>query len=335
MKSAWTKALSVLFISVLVSCGNKGNKANDDKIFSSTPELKTITGKIDDDPKNAALYYNRGQLLHRLDHDSLALNDFKKASSLDSTKSEYFSAVGDLLFDHKDISGSVQWLQKSLKINPDDKKAQLKLAKMFVYMKEYTSAFNAINVVLRQEVYNPEGYFLKGLIYKDMKDTGKAISSFLTAVQVAPEYKDAIVQLGLLYSAKGDPIALKYLSNAWKLDTTDAFSLYARGVYYQHQKEYELAKDEYRNTIYHDRQYVDAYFNMGYVLMEQDSLEKAMRQYNILSQIDQTDPEVYYNRAVCFEKMGKKNEAIADYKQALVFNEKYTQAKDALARLAK
>src|SRR5262249_9341181 len=158
-------------------------------------------------------------------------------------------------------------------------------------------------------------------------------SSFQTAVQVAPEYKDAVVQLGLLFSAKGDPIALKYFQNAWKLDTTDVFPIFARGVFYQDRNEPELAKDEYRQAIEHDHQYVDAYFNMGYVLMNQDSIDKAMRQYNILAQIDQADAEVYYNRAYCYEKMGKKQEAIADYKQALVFNDKYEEAKIALNRL--
>lgn len=325
----------LVLIGITVFCSCKGNKgsANNSPALIATPELKNITEKINDNPKDAALYFQRGTILHRLQEDTLALNDFKQATKLDSTKAEYFSAVGDLMFEHKDVTGSVKWLQKALDLNPGDKKAQLKVAKMFVYIKEYSSAFKAINTVLRQDVYNPEAYFLKGMIYKDLKDTAKAISSFQTAVQVAPDYKEAVLQLGSIYSSRGNPIALTYFQNAWKLDTTDAFPLFARGVYYQHRNELELAKEEYRNVIMRDRQYIDAYFNIAYVYMQQDSLDKAMRQYDILVQIDQSDPEAYYNRGVCFEKMGKKQEAINDYKQALVFDDKYQPAHDALVRI--
>src|SRR5690606_19393220 len=105
---------------------------------------------------------------------------FQQAASLDSTKAEYFSAVGDLMFEHKDISGSLPWIEKAVSLNPKDPQARLKIAKLFVFIKEYPKAFSEINTVLRQNAMNPEGYFLKGIIYKDLKDTSKAISSFQT-----------------------------------------------------------------------------------------------------------------------------------------------------------
>ncbi|MBS1771359.1 MAG: tetratricopeptide repeat protein [Bacteroidetes bacterium] len=336
MKHTVYKYCVLIFIGLFAaSCGGDKPKGNDNALLRSTPALKEITEKIENSPKEASLYFQRGNLLHQLEEDSLAYNDFVQASTLDSNRAEYFSAVGDLLFEHKDISGSVKWLEKAMKLNPNDKKAQLKLAKMFVYIKEYTSAFRAINDVLRQDAYNPEAYFLKGMIYKDMKDTAKSISSFETAVSADPNYVDAVVQLGQLYSMKKDPIALKYYDKAWHIDTTDVFPLYAKGVFYQHQNDYAAAKMAYHEALLHDRNYVDAYFNVADMLMQQDSTDKAMRQYNILAQIDQADPDVYYYRAKCFEKLGKKEDAINDYQQALVFDEKYIPAKEALQRLQK
>lgn len=325
--------ICALAIGFAACSDNKNGKASKDPVFGANPKLQEVTGKISNDPDNAALYYERGVLLHKIEQDSLALNDFKKAVSLDSSKAEYFSAIGELMFEHKDISGSTVWFEKALKLNPKDVKAQLKLAKLFVYIKQYTTAFTHINTVLRQDVYNPEAYFLKGMIYKDLKDTAKAISSFQTAIQVAPDYKDAMVQLGQAYALKGDAIALTYYNNAFKLDTTDVYPLFARGVFYQDKKEYELAKAEYRNALLHNRNYLDAYLNTGYILMQQDSLDKALRQYDIITKLDQTNAEGYYNRGLCYELMGKKQEAIADYKQALVFAEEYILPKEGLKRL--
>lgn len=318
---------------VLTACGNDNSTENVSDPVLNEPAVKKITEEIKSDPDNARLYFERGIMLDGMDADTLALADYKKAISLDSTRSEYYSAIGDMFFEHKDIEGSTKWLEKALALNPKDKRAHLKLAKMFLYIEEYNKAFAEINTVLRQDVYNAEGYYLKGMVYKNLKDTAMAISSFHTAIQSDPEYREAIIQLGIMYGMKGDPIALQFYDRAFKMDTLNVFPLYARGVFFQDKGSYEQAKDEYRNTIMHDRYYANAYYNMGYIYLQQDSLEKALRQYDILTNINLQDPEAYFNRGLCYENMGRKAEAIADYKQALVFDENYKDALEGLKRL--
>lgn len=329
--------LAILGFILLFSCKNSGSKqgtdATDNNPVYQHPAVKDLTEKIANDPKNAHLYYQRGIALHHLEQDTFAIKDFQKAAKLDSTKGEYFSAVGDLMFEHKDISGSRSWLQKAIQLNPQDPRAHLKFAKLLLFMKEYPGAFDQINTVLRTDVYNPEAYFLKGRIYQDLKDTSKAISSYQTAIQVAPDYKDAMIQLGTIFAIRKNPDALKYFDNAFKLDTSDVFPLYAKAVYYQDMNDFASAKEWYKECIVRDHQYADAYFNTGYILMQQDSFEKAWRQFDLVAKITPNDPAAYYNRGVCSEKMGKKQEAINDYKQALVFDKNYKDAIDALKKL--
>ena len=337
MRSLWMKYIPILFgIILLAGCNNNNGKApagDIDPVFQSDPNLKNITEEIKQSPKDATLYFKRGSMLHKRQLDSLAIKDYKTASSLDTNRAEYYSAVGDLLFENKDITGSVEWIQKAIARNPTDRKAHLKIAKLFLYLKDYPKAFAEINIVLRQDVYNPEAYFLKGMIYKDAKDTAKAISNFQTAVQVSPDYKDAIVQLGLLYSAKKDPIALKYLENAYKMDTTDVFPMFAIGVYYQDNKDNARAKEQYKKCILRDRHFADAYFNMGYILMQEDSVEKSYRQYDIVTKIDPRNPTAYFNRGLCSEMLDSMKKAVADYKMALSLDPTYNSPKEALKRL--
>ncbi len=331
--------LSLLGLGILmflISCGpqNESNTQDVPEIFLH-PNLKELTEQIRKNPENAKLYFQRGQTLKRLREDSLALDDFKIAASLDSTKAEYFSAIGDLMFEHKDISGSVPWLQKAIDLNPNDARAQLKLAKMLIFIKEYPKAFTTINNVLKNDVYNPEGYFLKGMIYKDIKDTSKAISSFQTALNVMPDYKDAAIQLGQIYAAQGDPIAIQYYNNAFRMDTTDVFPIYAQGVFYHQQNNPEMAKNQYKECIRRDHQYADAYYNIGFLYLDQDSVENAWRHFDLLTRISPADPEAYYNRGICYQMMGKTQEAIDDFEQALVFDKDYAEAKEALKAIKK
>ena len=337
MKNSWICFLfAITGFFFIASCknGNKGAMdTGNDPVFQQDPVLKAVTAEINKTPTNAKLFVERGDQLHKLKMDSLAINDYKRAISIDSTNATYYSVIGDILFEHKDVSGSVEWFEKALQKDPTDKKARLKIAKMLMYVGKDDESITQINIVLRKDAYNPEAYFLKGMCFKDKKDTAKAISSFLTAVQVAPEYRDAIIQLGMLYSHKKDSIALRYLDNAFKIDSTDVFPIFARGVFYQESKDFARAKEEYKKCIIKNRHYFDAYFNMGYILMQQDSVPKALRQYDMVTKIDPRNPTAYYDRGVCKEAMDSMKEAVEDYRHALILDPNYNSPKDALKRL--
>lgn len=329
-----SRFFTLLLSAVLLYSCNNGEQKTGEFPIKDNPFINEVNAKIAENPNNADLYFERGMLLQRIEEDSLALNDYKKAVSLDTTKAQYYSAIGDLLFEHKDISGSVTWLQKAIKLNPNDPKAQLKIAKMFIFLNDFNKAFNAINTVLKQDVYNPEAYFLKGIVYKNIKDTAKAISSFQTALNAAPEYREAMMQLGLLYAAGRNPLALQYYNNAFKLDTTDVSPIYNSGLYYLGLNDIESAKKEYTKAIMRDHNYANAFFGMGFALMHQDSLEKARRQFDIVVGIEPTNAEAYHNRGLCSEMLGRKAEALEDYEQALIFDPEYVPAKEAKKRVS-
>lgn len=323
---------------LLLACkaNQSANQQKTNPVFLQTPELKKITDKIHDNPENARLYYDRGLLLHQQNEDSLALMDFNNAVKFDSTKAEYYSAIGDLLFDHKDLSGSVKWIRKAIELNPNDPKAHLKIAKMFIYMQNYPTAFKEINLVLKADAMSPEAYYLKGMIYKELKDSSnKALSSFLTAVQIKPDYKDALLQIGLLYDKRNDSVALKYYQNAFAADSTDVSSLYAKGMFYQTRNQMEAAKAAYFSCLKYDKNFSNAYFNLGYILMQQDSFESAIAQYDAAIKTDPVNAGAYYNRGVCKELLNQLPAAAKDYQQALLFKKDYQEAKDGLQRVSK
>lgn len=329
--------LSLLAVGVffLASCG--GNKTSEFADLTNpayqAPDVKAITVRIAKDTGNAQLYYDRGNALHRLQMDSLALKDFIKATTLNKTRAEYYSAVGDLMFENGDVTGSVDWLKTAVKLDPEDPKAHLKIAKMFLFNKDYKEAFQELNTVLRKDVYNPEAYFLKGMVYKDQKDTARAVSSFQTAIQVSPDFRDAYLQLAAISAARNDSTALRYYENAFRVDSSDVFPLYARGKYLQDRKLFDRAKEEYKNLLAHNRNYSDAHFAIGYILLQQDSTEKAIPHFTDAINTNPNDPNAYYNRGLCQEIGGNTDAARADYRQALAIAPDFPKPKEGLQRL--
>lgn len=304
-----------------------------DPILEQDPKLHPLTEEIKKTPGDAVLYYQRGRTLQKMRLDSLALKDYKTAVKLDTDRAEYYSAIGDLLFETKDLTGALTWIQKAINKKPDDRKAHLKIAKLFLYLQDYPRAFEEINIVLRKNVYDPEAYFLKGMIYKDVKDSAKAISNFLTAVQVQPDYRDAVIQLGIMYGAKGDTIAMRYLDNAYTMDTMDVFPIFAKGTLFQQMGNISRAKAEYRKAILKNRHFTQALFNMGYLLMQEDSAEKAWRQYDMVIKTEPGYPAAYYNRGVCAEMMDSVAKAIDDYRTAYRLDTSFEKPRAALKRL--
>ena len=321
---------------IVSSCKNSSSNHPDlsNPAYTSSPDIKRLTEQIADDTTSANLYYQRGNLLLKEEKDSLALEDFLHAVSLDSSKAEYHSAIGDLLFENRDISASARFLKKAIELNPKDPRAHLKLAKMMLFTKDYKTAINEVNTVLRQDVYNPEAYFLKGMVYKDAHDTDDAISAFQTAVQVSPDYRDAYLQLGIMAAAQNDSSALRYWENAYRIDSSDVFPLYARGKFLQDRDQPERAKEEYRRAIRRNKQYGDAYFALGYIFMQQDSLEKARQHFDLATKAEPQNPDAWYNRGLTAEMMGDAKSAAADYQQTLAIAPGYANAEDGLRRVS-
>lgn len=312
------KIVFVFIIIFTTSCQFFQNEKSATQLTESG-ELNTINDKIDKDEKNPNLYFERGKIYRKLKQDSLALIDFKRCTQLDSTKAIYYSAVGEVLFDHKDISGSVPWFEKAIALNPNDEKAHLKMAKLFIYISEYTKAFIEINTVLKTNVYNAEAYFLKGICYTMMSDTSKAISSLQTAVQTDPLYAEAHLQLGVLYEAQKNPLALKYYENAFKADSTNMEYMYAQAMYWQNKNEYEAAKKILKKIVTKDMSYPKSYYNLGWIYLQQDSTEKAIRQFDIAIENKPDYADAYFNRGLCYEILSNFDKAMEDYEYAITF----------------
>lgn len=324
------------FLFLLAACRSYNPENHPDlKIREyNLPQTKDLTARIVRDTARADLYFQRGNALRRLHLDSLAAADYIHAVRLDTNKAEYLSAIGDLLFDARDLDGSREWLKKALLKNPKDPRARLNLAKGDLVNKDYKSAFEQINTVLRANPYEADAYFLKGMVYKDLKDTARAISSFQTTLQVQPDYKEAHMQLGTVARDRGDSTALQYFRNAYLADTSDLFPIYTRGQYFGDKAQWERAKEEYRFAIAHAPEYADAHFAMGYALLQQDSVEKALPYFRKAAQLDPKNPNAAFNAGICEEYLGNTAAARAQYEAALKANPNYTTAREALARVA-
>ncbi len=321
------------FLLFLFSCGEKKNQENTPREKTETP-ADLLSEKIENDPNNSALYFQRSKLNLTMKKTALAEADIRKAISIDSLKSEYHMLLADICYTGFRIPDAEGAFKKAASLDASNIEAFLKLAELYLYMKKYEESVSNANEALRIDKHRGKAYFIKGFVYKETKDTLRAISNFQTCVEQEPNYYDAIIQLGNLYSTHNDPIALQYYNSALKLQPHSVEALYNRGLYYQNTGAAEKAVTDYNQLLKLNPRYGFAWFNLGYIAMKfEKDYQKAIPLFTNALNYENYYVEAYYNRGICYEKVGDKQKAKADYLEALSIFPTYDLAKKALKGL--
>jgi Tfp pilus assembly protein PilF len=210
----------------------------------------------------------------------------------------------------------------------------VKLSKVYFYKKDYKNSLNELSRVQELDNNNYESYFIMGMNFKEMGDTGRALSSFQKAVQVRPDFYDAYMQLGLVSSNNSGSQAPKYFDNAIRLDSLSREAYYGKAKFYQDHEEFEKAKATYLQLITVAAQYENAYFNLGFIYIKQDSIDKAYRMFDYALKVKPTYAEAYYYRGLCSMEKGNGAQAEADFRQAISLKPGYEAAEKELNALS-
>ncbi|MHA2657337.1 MAG: tetratricopeptide repeat protein [bacterium JZ-2024 1] len=107
---------------------------------------------------------------------------------------------------------------------------------------------------------------------------------------------------------------------------TSAEGLYARGLPFLFEENYEKALDYFQKTVEKKPDYADAYFQIGYCLDELGRYPEAVKAYKQAIRIKRDYAEAHYNLGVVYDKLGRYLEAVKAYKQAIRIKPDFAEA---------
>ena len=142
------------------------------------------------------------------------------------------------------------------------------------------------------------------MVLKEQNAEDKALGAFQKAVDFDSDNKDAFIELGKIYTNKGNPVALKYFDNALQLDSLDFNARMAKAFYLQTKNQIKEAISEYKKILAIDPRYENALFNIGLLYLDSDSLDLAAKHFNIVVNEAPTFYKAYYYRGFIAEKQG-------------------------------
>ena len=335
--SVFTIVVSMAIFLFLTSCGDQPKKIEVKKSDSTsvkTPEaLSKLNDSINSEPQNPNLYYHRANYYCKTQQIDMGMNDIQKAIQIDSTKSEYYITLSDLCFVSNKTGDSKTALEKAVKLNDKNINALLKLAELHLYVKQNDQSIEYLNQVLKIDQYNSKAYFMKGMNFKELKDTAKAISSMQTAVEQDQQYYNAYMQLGLLCAAKNKKVAADYYKNAIRIQPKSVEAWYDLGKFYQDEHDWNNAMGTYSTLLTFD-QNKNAAYNLGAInLLEIKNYPKAIEYFTAAINIDAKYVDAYYGRGLSLLANKNKEEAIKDFNTCLSIDPAYSPAIESLKKM--
>lgn len=319
------------------SCKPKTDKDSSTATADTTAAsraLSEISAKIQSDPNNADLLYQRSRMLMSARDFNKSMDDIRKALSIDSSKATYFIQLADLYFISNKTQLSKQNLEKAIVLDPSNMDANMKLAEIYFYVKQYDKSIAFLDGVLKADVHNAKAYFMKGMNFKEKGDTNDAISSFQTTLEQNQTYYSAYMQLAIIMHSRSNPLALQYYDAAIRLDPKSEEAFYGRGLYFQDHDELDKAIQDYTTLSQINPKNKQAYFNLGYLHYTYLKVyDQAVKHYTQAIACDSYYAEAFYNRGLSYEAMGNIEAAKQDYEKALSLRPDYALAANGLKRV--
>ncbi|MDR1725550.1 MAG: tetratricopeptide repeat protein [Bacteroidales bacterium] len=326
------KLIIILFSLTFLLFACTGKKSIDN--LNEEDKIAMLDAKIKKNPRDADLYFARSKAFFEGHKHKEALIDIKNAINIDNKNADYYIFEADILFANNEISLAFTALQNAIRINGKSINAYLKSAELSLYLRDYDKVNFNINQVLMLDKLNAKAYFIKGYALKETGDTLKAVESYRKAIELKSDYGEAFEELGLLYSLKGDPIAIEYFNSALNINPKNVQVMYALGLFYQQHGNYQKALDIYKQVLDLNPNHAVTLNSVGYINMsEKKDYSNALDCFTKAIIIDSAYVLAWSNRGETYEHIGDKNKAREDYERVLKLDPENTFAKEHLHKL--
>ncbi len=332
-------AITVLLFTACKQNETKNNSERtsaDSAVITGAPvplELANLNKAVNASPGNPSGYNDRAKYYILNKQLDFAYNDLVKGLGIDTTYMPIYNTLADYHLYKSEPAQAKAALEKAISINKKSYMSYVKLGELYFLVKKYDLAFEKINEGLKINKYYSDGYFWKGMIYREQKKNDKAMSNFLTAVEQDPDNFKAYMQMGLLSMTEGKIEALDHFNAAIKIKPNSTEGYYARAYYYQNKKDLDKAIQDYTKIVELDSTYTNAHFNLGIIRYELRVIDLAMLDFSRAIKINPKYAEAYYMRGLCEESKSMHDAAIADFEFALSLKSDYALARKGIERV--
>ncbi len=329
MKISQLTLLFVVVLATLISCNSNKNK------YDKLPKvLAELSQKIDKDPENGALYYQRALYYYQQGFMDKGFEDVSQAVKLDSENAQYLVLLSDFYFGEKETDLVEETLQKAIQLDPANNEARMKLAELYYHLAMLKECNETLDAAIEVQPHNPKAHLIRAFCLKETGDTTQMLRILQLCIDQDPTEKKAFLELGYYYQQQNNPLAIQYYQNALAIDATDLEINYNLAKLYQDLEMTEQAKAQYNKLLQLKPDSYPALNGLGYLaLVYEDKADEAVSYFTRAIALDSLFPVAVCNRGLAFETMGMYDEARQDFQYCRKIDPNYSAAIEGLNRI--
>src|SRR5580704_16092858 len=223
--------------------------------FSTTLALALVAGCSRDPQVRKKQFLDKGISYFERDNCDAAVIEYDNAIQIDSNYAAAHYELSRCLAKKGDWTRAFQELSRSVQLDPNDFKAQLDLADLYLAGRRFQEARDHAAIVLGKDPQNARAEVIASNADAALGDSKKGLSEAQQAVQMDPNRSLSYLNLGFMYERSSDIAAAEQdFVKALSLDPKSASATIALGSFYQRQKRWGDAEKEFNAAVSMDPQ---------------------------------------------------------------------------------
>lgn len=297
--------------------------------------LGALNDRIEEDPQRADAYFKKAEVLERLNNPDNAILNYKKAIKLDSLNPTYYKSLARLFAQQEKLSRAEENALRAEQLGDQTADLHELLAHIYIRKEAFNIGLNHLNKAIETAPRNSGYTFSKGKLFMQMGDTTRAKSFLLDNLHSIEPDAEVYEALADIYtSEKRYPEAIAYLDSSLMLGSLVSKPLIIKkAAVLQKSGQMQIAKMLINAHLKED----SANFALNYKLAELhfDSYGYDSTLYYLNNAIltDSKSKESYLLMGRVYDRKRMYYSAQDQFKNALLIDTSYQQARDALNEL--
>ena len=176
---------------------------------------------------------------------------------------------------------------------------------------KYDESLEYLNKSIRINPHADLPRYIKGLIFEKMENFEGALKSYEMAFIINPDNPDPLINIGNIKFNCGDlDEALESYKKACEIDPDDPEPLYNMGIVFHDKKRYEEAIFYNDEAIRKDPTHYKALCNNGIIFYELEKWTEALEYFNRSLEINSNDWTCLLNKALALSEIGEPEKAL-------------------------
>ena len=218
---------------------------------------------------------------------------YKSALEHDPASADAHYLLGALLGERGDLATAADHLDRALALSPERADAHAARGNVFLLREERAAAATSFEHALRLDPANAAAHFNLGLLLQTVGAKARVFQHFSRAYELAPDIPDLLKNLTLSYLGF---------------------------------ERYEEALALLKHVLARSPRHFEALKCIGLVLQKTHRPQQALEHYDRARASGDSDPEFLNNYGIVLQDLGRLDEAIAKYSEAIALKPDFTLA---------